>query len=184
VTVLKKQEYNAEASRFRKVLFSLSQIIFFTAGILEGKSRFGPRVVVGDWPHSKSPARYLILGTAIIAEDKIFVENWGKLYRLGACPQKEFFRKLNCGEDIRTDPYYIESKERLDSSEFDAWLHLKLELWRNFNKDPRDFTAIAVRRSMRRFLVQDGAHRLSLSSLRGSDSHVLGIGLWDYQKRQ
>ena len=120
----------------------------------------------------------------IVDEEQILVENWGKIYKLGACPQKEFFRKLDCGEDLQADPYYTESKERLDEAAFNAWLSVKLELWENFNQDPRDFTPIAIRCSIGQFIVQDGAHRLSLRSLRGYNSHTLGIGLWDCIQKQ
>jgi len=182
--MLKKQQDNADGSHLRKFLFSLVQAIFFTVGVFIGRCRFGPTVVVGDWPHSEWRATYFILGTTMVAEERIFVENWGKLYRLSACPQKEFFRKLDSGEDIHSDPYYLETKERLDVATFEAWLRFKLELWQNFKENPREFTPIAVRRSMRQFLVQDGAHRLSLRSLRGNDSHILGIALWESKSRK
>lgn len=160
------------------------QAMFFIVGLLKGKCRFRPMVVEGDWPNSEWRARYFVLGTTMVAEERILVENWGKIYRLGTCPQKEFFRKLDSGDDIRTDPYYLESKARLDDVTFEAWLRLKLELWQDFNEDPRRFIPIAVRRSMREFMVQDGAHRLSLRSLRGYDPHILGIGLWEYKRKQ
>jgi hypothetical protein len=182
--MFKKQRDSAVVAQLKKFFFSLFQLMFFTAGVLKGECRFGPTVVVGDWPHSEWRSRFLILGTTIVAEERIFVENWGKIYRLGACPQKEFFRKLDAGEDIHADPYYLESKKRLDADAFQAWLCLKLELWQNFKQDPGDFTPIAVRRSMRQFLVQDGAHRLSLRSLRGNESHILGIKLLEYRKKQ
>lgn len=181
---LNKQQKNAEGWRIRKVIFSLVQVAFFTFEILKGNCRFRPRVVVGDWSHSEWRAKYLILGTMIVDEEQIFVENWGKIYKLGACPQKEFFRKLDCGEDIQADPYYTESMERLDVAAFEAWLLVKLELWESFNQDPRDFTPIAIRHSIGHFVVQDGAHRLSLRSLRGHNSHMLGVGLWDYNQKQ
>jgi hypothetical protein len=174
----------AKVRRFRKAVFSLVQVAFFALGIPKGNCRFRPRVVVGDWSHSKRRAKYLIVGTVIVDEDQVFVENWGEIYKLGASPQKEFFRKLEYGEDIHGDPYYIKTKQQLDAVAFKAWLHLKLELWENFKPDHRDFTPVAVRQSDRRFLVQDGAHRLSLRSLRGYNSHTLGIGLWDYDQKR
>jgi len=181
---LKKQQKNARGITTRRIGFSLVQVTLFAFEILRGKCRFRPRIVVGDWPHSDQRTKYLILGTMIVDEEQILVENWGKLYKLGACPQKEFFRKLDCGEDVQADPYCTETRERLDEAQFNAWLSLKLELWENFNQEPRYFTPIAVRHSMRRFVVQDGAHRLSLRSLRGYTSHTLGIGLWDSNQKQ
>jgi hypothetical protein len=181
---LNKQQKNAEGWRIRKVIFSLVQVAFFTIGILKGNCRFRPRVVMGDWSHSEWRAKYFIIGTMIIDEEQIFVENWGKKYNLGECPQKDFFRKLDCGEVVQADPYYIESKERLDDAAFKTWFRDRLELWENFNQESRDFTPIAIRHSNRHFVIQDGAHRLSLRSLRGYNSHTLGIGLWEYNQKQ
>ena len=181
---LNKQRKNMQGWRIRKVIFSLAQVAFFTIEIVKGNCRFGPRVVLGDWSHSEWRTKYFILGTMVVDEEQILVENWGKIYKLAVCPQKEFFRKLDCGEDVQADPYYTESMKRLNVVAFEAWLRVKLELWENFNQDPRDFTPIAVRHSMRRFVVQDGAHRLSLRSLRGYNSHTLGIGLWDSNQKQ
>lgn len=175
---LTKQKICARDSSTRRIGFSLVQIAFFAFEFLRKKCRFRPRIVVGDWSYSEQRTKYLIIGTMLVDEEQILVENWGKLYKLGACPQKEFYRKLDCGEDVQADPYYIETKERLDHTAFEAWLRVKTELWENFNQEPRDFTPIAIRHSIRHFIVQDGAHRLSLRSLRGYNFHVLGIGLW------
>jgi hypothetical protein len=169
---------------FKKVLFLLVQLFFFTLEALKGNCRLRPRVVVGDWPHSKSRVKYFILGTMTVSEDRILVENWGRIYELRACPQKEFFRKLDCGEHIQTDPYFDECAKRLDDTDFTAWLNDRLELWESFNKESREFIPIAIRYSNRQFIVQDGAHRLSLRSLRGHDSHLLGISLWNSRQTQ
>lgn len=182
--MLKKQQDCVEGSQIKKFLYSVVQVIIFVIGVLKGKCRFRPMVVEGDWPNSEWRTRYFIVGTTIVAEERILVENWGKIYRLETCPQKEFFRKLDSGEDIRTDSYYLESKARLDDVTFEAWLRSKLELWQDFNESPRKFIPIAVRRSIREFMVQDGAHRLSLRSLRGNHFHTLGIRLWEYKRKQ
>jgi len=181
---LKKQQKNASGNTTKRIGFSLVQAAFFAFEILRGKGRFRPRIVVGDWPYSEQRTKYLILGTMLVDEEQILVENWGKIYKLGACPQKEFFRKLDCGEDVQADPYYNETKEQLDYTAFEAWLRVKTELWESFNQEPGDFTPIAIRHSIRQFVVQDGAHRLSLRSLRGYNSHRLGIGLVVYNQKR
>ena len=155
------------------------QVAFFARGIVKGTCRFGPRIVMGDWSHSEKRTKYFILGTMVVNEEEILVENWGKIYPLARCPQREFYRKLDCGEHIQADPYYAESMKRLNVAEFEAWLRVKLELWENFKQDPKEFTPIAVRYSKTHFMVQDGAHRLSLRSLSGIDNHELGIGFWN-----
>jgi len=181
---LKKQQKNARESTTRRIGFLLVQVTFFAFEILRGKCRFRPRIVVGDWPHSEQRTKYLILGTMVVDDEQILVENWGKIYKLGACPQKEYFRKLDCGEDVQADPYWTESKERLDEAQFNAWLRDRLELWENFNREPRDFTPIAIWHSNRHFMIEDGAHRLALRSLRSCNSHTLGIRLWIFNQRQ
>lgn len=181
---LKKQQKNASGSTTTRIGFSLVQAAFFAFEILRGRCRFRPRIVLGGWPDSEQRTKYLILGTMLVDEEQILVENWGKIYKLEACPQKEFFRKLDCGEDVQADPYYNETKEQLDHTAFEAWLRGKMELWESFSQEPRDFTPIAIRHSIRRFVVQDGAHRLSLRSLRGYKAHTLGIGLWECNQKQ
>jgi hypothetical protein len=181
---LNKQQKNVEGWGIRRIVNSVVQVTFFTFGILKGNCHFRPRVVVGGWSHSEWRSKYFIIGTMIIDEEQILVENWGDIYKLGACPQKEFFRKLDCGEVVQADPYYTESKERLDDATFNSWFRDRLELWENFNQEPKDFIPIAIRHSNSHFVIQDGAHRLSLRSLRGYNSHTVGIGIWEYNQRQ
>ncbi len=180
---LNTQQKNVESWGIRRIVNSVVQATYFTFEILRGKCRFRPRIVVGDWPHSDQRTKYLIFGTMIVDEEQILVENWGKLYKLGACPQKEFFRKLDCGDDVQADPYYNETKERLDDVQFNEWFRNRLELWKNFKQEPTDFIPIGIRYSTNYFVIQDGAHRLSIRSLRGYTFHTLGVKLWSFDQR-
>jgi len=165
----------------KKLLLSLYQLGFFALEALKGRARFNPRIVVGDWPHSKSRARYLILGTIDVTEDQILTEVWGRTYPFENCPQKEFFRKLKDGEEIELDPYFLENKAKIESQEFDGWLQDRLQLWRQFRIQSRSFTPIAIRHRCGKFIIQDGAHRMSIASINSLGSFDLGIVFWKFK---
>jgi hypothetical protein len=167
--------------KIKRLLLSLYQFGFFVFEVMRGNCRFSPRLVIGDWPHSKSRAKYLILGTITnVGEDHILTEAWGRIYPLKSCPQREFFRKLKDCEQLDTDYYYMTTKENLDSITFEGWLADRTQLWEQFREDSKDFTPIAIRQFNNKFIIQDGAHRISICSLLGQESFELGIGLWKF----
>lgn len=172
---------NPLTSILKEIGFSIVQLWYFSIELSRGSATFHPEVVEGDWPHSKRRAKFLVLGTIQVKDEDVYTQLWETTYKLSSSPQKEFFRKLDSGLDIETDPYYLSARERLDEDTFDQWLRDRLSLWENYRKDPWEAQAIAVRVSKTGYMVEDGAHRLSLRSLDGFSSHVLRLRLWSFK---
>lgn len=160
----------------------MAQLWYYTLEFSRGRATFRPEIVQGDWSHSKRRAKFLVLGTSRVKDENIDVRLWDTPHKLSNCPQKEFFRKLDRGIDIESDPYYLLARERLDQEAFDAWLGDRLALWKNYRNEPWEAQAIAVRVSKTGYLVEDGAHRLSLRSLDGFSTHALRLRLWSFKK--
>jgi hypothetical protein len=175
------QVYNL--GMLRKFAFSVAQGCAFYLEVLRGRGRVGWKIVECDWPHSPTRARFLILGVLEIPEDKIFCKVWGKTYKLSKAPQRNFYQCLDKGEDIKSDPYYLESKAKLDDQSFQLWLNDRLALRRSYQADPFTFTPVVVRTSVDTYIVEDGGHRLALQSLRGKRTHLVGVSVWNFEPR-
>lgn len=167
----------------RKFAFSAVQALWFFMEVLRGNGSFGWKIVECDWPHSAIRARFLILGVLEIPEAKIYCRVWGKTYNLLEAPQRNFYKCLDEGGDVASDPYYLQTKAMLDEISFQSWLDDRLSLRKSYQAEPFEFIPVAVRTAIDSYIVEDGGHRLALQSLRGARTHHLGVSVWNFQPR-
>lgn len=165
-------------SVIRRLLFSAFQALTFLLSAVRGNARFGLRLVECDWPHSRRRRKFLIVGTINVDKKKIRVKIGDELYTLTECPQRAFFTDLDNGLPVVETSYFkLASKLYLDV-DLDQWFRDKSRLWQEFSPETLDFTPVAVRTPRNLYIVEDGAHRLALSDLRGIEAYQVGISLW------
>ncbi len=162
----------------RKLLFSAYQVGMFFYEYLRGGAEFRPRMVQFGWPETPWQGKFLVIGSLQVAETMLLTKVGESVYSIGQCPQKAFFQKLSQGQGIENDFYYKFNKQSLRESEFDLWLRTREQLLKEFNPLDREFLPVVVRISRMKFIVEDGAHRLSLRSLHGISSHRVEISIW------
>lgn len=168
----------------RKLIFSALQLILFTTESLKGRGKFGPKIIECGWPHSVSRAKFLVVGTVEVHQNEIFCKVLGGRHKLKDAPQRRFFQAIESGQGLTEDPYYLNARLVLGSEEeFQSWLRDKVALAESFKAAPLQFIPIAVRDLRGDYIVEDGAHRLSLQSLLGYETHTLGISLWDFKRK-
>ena len=162
----------------KKVIFSFIQANLFLYEPVRGKGQLDLRVVSCSWPGDDSVTRFLVLGTMTLPAESIFTKVSGALYPLNSSPQREFFSKLEEGADMRDNLYYSVGRSLLNDQEFQVWLDRRSSLLWDFSPSDPEFLPVVVRRNSKQYVIEDGAHRLSLRSLRGFESHKVGIGIW------
>ena len=162
----------------KKLAFAFSQILFMAERASRGQASWGIRRVECGWPGSNWQSQHLLIGQVKVRLSDIFVEMGGTVYPLGDSPQTELFRKLDQKIHLEGDPYFEFAKKHLSQDDFDFWLDTKKKLWAEFDSKNEEVFAVAVRAPGSRLLVQDGAHRLALKSLRGESSCTVSISLW------
>lgn len=164
----------------KKLIFSVYQASGFIVQIFRGTAHFAPRIIECDWPHSQSRRRFFIIGVLDVHESALRIRLDGVLYPTTICPQRMFFQELDQGKIVESTSYYGLVTRLYHDVDFDEWFRDKLTLWENFRFDDSEFTPVAVRASKDIYIVEDGAHRLALKSLRGIENHLVGISLWSF----
>jgi hypothetical protein len=162
----------------KKVFNSIFQASVFLLGHRKRNGRLELQVIETGWPDSKWRNRFLKVGELCIKENELFTKVEGRLYNLARCPQRDFFEKLDHGKSLDNDQYYLLAKQQLDAADFEFWLETRKSLWLNFSEDDSDFKPIVAMSPSGKFLIEDGAHRLALRSLRGYLSHRVALSLW------
>lgn len=175
-----KYKENRKSPLVKKVVFAIFQACTFLSEYHKRNGRFDIRIVETGWPNSKWRNRFLIVGHLSIIESEICTKVEGELYPLDKCPQRDYFEKLDRGWSLENDPYYLLAKSSLDVADFEFWLDTRRILWLNSLADEADFTPIATMNAGGKFVVEDGAHRLALRSLRGHISHRVALSLWSF----
>ena len=169
--------------RLKKLGFLVVQISWFLKEIFNitrgGHARFAPRIVECGWPGEKLQ-RFLLIGEIDVPEEEIFTRSCDGLFRINSCPQRELFRKLSEGESLLEDPYYKWSLQNDDEVAFRSWLNAKHKLFNGFDVTDQSFRPIVVKSSKGVYLLQDGAHRLALQSLRGQTVFTVAISVWAF----
>lgn len=115
-------------------------------------------------------------------DEQVFVKIVDNLYRLNDCPQRDFFKDLDLGATIVESNYYLLVSSLYDDVDFDEMFRDKAKMWKNFDPDLWNTTPVAIRTAKNTYVVEDGAHRLALRSLRGYSLHRVGISLWYFDK--
>lgn len=164
----------------KRLTFATYQAFFFLIEVLRGKAKLSPQFLNTGWPGSPWRSRFFLIGFFTVAEEQLFVKVENDIYPLASCPQKEFFRTMSLGQDLTNDYYYSMVRTGLDEEGLSYWLEKKIELRSSYEKQPWLFTAVIVRVSKNRFVVEDGAHRLALSNLSGERSYRVGVSLWNF----
>ena len=141
------------------------------------KGRFALRIVECGWP-GKWSSKFLTIGELSLKETEIFTKVEGRLHSLNDCPQKDFFRTLDQASELRSDPYFQLAETTLSTDDFDFWLESRQNLWKNFQAGDPAFFPIVTMTSKGVFVVEDGAHRLALESLRGKEVFRVRLSLW------
>jgi hypothetical protein len=76
--------------------------------------------------------------------------------------------------------YYKVARQILNDENFAFWLRTKTRLWEEFNVDSGEFTPVGILKFNHHLIVEDGAHRLALRSLRGIQNHRVDISVWSF----
>jgi hypothetical protein len=162
----------------KKVLFSAYQVGMFFLDYVNGEAKFRPRIVKFGWPGTPWQGKFLVIGSMQVEETMLFTQVGDLLCNLSECPQRVFFQRLSEGQDLESDFYFSANKRALEESEFSLWLETRRELLEKFDALDSGFSPVVVRSSRKKFIVEDGAHRLSLKSLRGIRTHRVEISVW------
>lgn len=162
----------------RKLAFAIIQACRFTFYTLPRGGKFHLRVLECGWPEWRT--KYLVIGTADIRSKDLYLEVLGDFWPLDESPQKWFFKRLEDGEELHQDIYWQKVRAFLNEEEFENWEARKRHLLQNFDVDLSVELPIAVIKRNGVFIVQDGAHRLALRSLRGRETHTVAISLWPF----
>lgn len=165
----------------KRLIFATYQAFFFLIEVLRGKAKFKPEIVDTGWPGSPWRSRFFLIGFITAAEGQLFVKVENELYPLGSCPQRDFFLAIRLGQDLTSNYYYSVARSQLNDEALSYWLEKKIELQSSYDYQPWPFSAVVVRVSKKRFVVEDGAHRLALSSLSGARSYRVGVSLWNFK---
>lgn len=164
----------------KKILFSAFQVSTFFVGAARGNAQLGARFVECDWPHSKSRRKFLIIGTLNVDEKKIRIKIGNELYPIRKSPQRQFFKDLDAGVPFGATQYFELVTSLYGDIDFDQWFGDKVRLWEEFIPETLDFTPVSVRTVRGLYIVEDGAHRLALSSLRGVERFDMGVSIWHF----
>ena len=168
-------------STAKKLIFSLFQLWIFLKLVLQGKGRFGPKVLECGWPGSKWQSKFLIVGSVVIPDSHIYLRVEDRDYLLEESPQRVFFQKLRQGIGVSNDYYFCVAQRLLDEKDLSYWFETKVELASTFSSKTSPFTPIGVCLAKNYFVIEDGAHRLALSSLMGQTAHRLSVSLWNFE---
>jgi hypothetical protein len=153
--------------------------LFFSI-FLKARGKFRIRIIECGWPDSRWKSRFLIIGTVNLDENQILTKVDNKLFKLDESPQRQLFKLLDQGKNLNESYYYKVAKRVLNDEDFDFWLRTKTHLWEGFNVDEEAFTPVGILTLNRCLIVEDGAHRLALRSLRGLRSHRVAISIWSF----
>jgi hypothetical protein len=162
----------------RKVLFSCFQVLLFTYEIARGQAKLSPEIVEVDWSHSPRRRKFVIIGCLKLTEEQIRIKTGTTLSTISDCPQKKFFADLNAGIQLEDTDYAKLVRSLNYGVDYDKWFEDKLLLWKTFDPEAREVLPIAVRRGRGDFIVEDGAHRLALLSLKGDKTFRVGVSIW------
>jgi len=168
----------------KRLIFSFLQAAAFLRKFFQGNGTFSIQVIVGDWPHSKCRRRFLVIGYVNLIESEIIVQIGEKYYQLSQSPQIEFFRNLDEGIKIDETSYYALLQPLFDDArDLEHSLLDKYRLWEKFEPNCQASTPVVTQSARKCFIVEDGAHRLALQSLRGITSHRVAISIWYFGLR-
>lgn len=145
---------------------------------LKADGKLDVRIIECGWPDSRWKSRFLVIGSLQLHESKIFTKVENKLFSLHDSPQRQFFQNLDQREDFSNLYYYKVANHILNDEDFAFWLRTKTHLWEEFNVESEEFTPVGVLEINQNLIVEDGAHRLALRSLRGFQNHRVTISVW------
>lgn len=163
---------------FKKTFHALLQIALFFSMFLKADGKIDVRVIECGWPNSRWKSRFVMIGSLHIDERHIFTKVENKLFSLQDSPQRQFFQRLDQREDLSDVHYYKVAKQILNDEDFAFWIRTKTSLWEKFNVEAAEFTPVGILNFNHQLIVEDGAHRLALRSLRGYKSHRVAISVW------
>lgn len=167
------------ASRvIRKVMFAGFQTLFFVFETARGRGSLSPQVVEVDWSHSYHRRRFGIIGYLQLCDDQILIKTGSEITKIIDCPQRKFFHDLDSGVQLE-DTEYFELVRALDYGvDYRQWFDDKVLLWKTFDPSSYEVLPIVVLGKGGKFIVEDGAHRLALMSLRGERKFRVGVSVW------
>ena len=163
---------------FKKTSHAFLQIVLFFSMFLKADGKLDVRIIECGWPDSRWKSRFLVIGSLQLHESKIFTKVENKLFSLQDSPQRQLFQNLDQREDISNLYYYKVANHILNDEDFAFWLRTKTHLWEEFNVESEEFTPVGVLQINQNLIVEDGAHRLALRSLRGFQNHRVTISVW------
>jgi hypothetical protein len=165
---------------FKKTSHALLQIVLFFSMFLKADGKLDVRIVECGWPDSRWKSRFLVIGSLHLHESQIFTKVENKLFSLQDSPQRQFFQNLDQRGDFSNLYYYKVARQILNDENFAFWLRTKTRLWEEFNVDSGEFTPVGILKFNHHLIVEDGAHRLALRSLRGIQNHRVDISVWSF----
>ena len=167
----------------KKLVHACYQSALFLSLIGRADAVLGVKVVECGWPDSRWRSRFLVIGCVELHESKIYTKVEDKLFLLNQSPQRAFFESLD-SEKLISDNYYFKVAEKsLNDEDFRFWLRTKTELWESFDVDEKDFLPVGILRHKGDFIVEDGAHRLALRSIKGLRFTRVAVSIWSFSSR-
>lgn len=163
---------------FKKTSHALLQIALFFSMFLKADGKLDVRIIECGWPDSRWKSRFLVIGSLQLHESQIFTKVENKLFSLHDSPQRQFFQNLDQRENFSNLYYYKVARQSLNDEDFAFWLQTKTQLWEEFDVESEEFTPVGILKFDQKLIVEDGAHRLALRSVRGFQNHRVTISVW------
>lgn len=145
---------------------------------LKADGKLDVRIMECGWPDSRWKSKFLVIGSLNLHESQIFTKVENKLFSLHGSPQRQLFQNLDHRDDFSNLYYYKVARRTLNDEDFAFWLRTKTHLWEEFNVGSEEFTPVGILKFNQKLIVEDGAHRLALRSLRGLQNHRVAISIW------
>jgi hypothetical protein len=154
------------------------QIFQGTLLVLAGKATWHWRQIHGDWPGDPRRRTFLVAIAANLEANEIWVVFDGQKFLLDRSPQKRFFDQLHSGVNVVQTEYAKSIAEVYPPEEHRRILSRQLDLYRQFSKPSLGNLPVISILGGGRYIVEDGAHRLSLMASRGQKEFVVGVSYW------
>jgi len=167
-----------------KITFAIWQSLFCIVFSLIGKADPRPRVVLGDWPGSLNRRQYFTLATVDLNTEQIFVYVGKELVPLANSPQRRFFTELASGAAAQHTSYIRNLRNQMSDIEIANLARDKSRLWEALKRAGPHTTPVVSFRTFKKFIVEDGAHRLAALSELGHTKFTVGVSIWSFIKSE
>jgi hypothetical protein len=162
----------------KKCINAVKQILQGAMLVPAGRATWCWCQIYGDWLGDPRRRRFLVATIAEIDIHEIWVVLNGQKFPLDCSPQRRFFDQLDSGVDVLQTEYAQLISRVYAPEEYRRILSRQLGLYRQFTEPCSRNLPIVSISTGGRFVVEDGAHRLSLMASRGQKKFRVGVSYW------